>query len=384
MKNENEVPFSNIEPFLNAVILASNRSRSVVLILSTASILAFVGFWNSKPDNWISARVNFASNNVEYLKSRKVLKEKETLLKQLEEKCLSSRQVIPTPTPTIPKSNNRKIVQNNQAANTSLASNSTNLNNQPTPCQELHSVNNEVSVEKERIIASRFTTSKAFYDSKEKELGMFLTSDNFLLSTEITKAEEDLRIMARIRRENSTIFKVPFFGTSFDVNDLSMVSGLTFIIILIWLRLSLWTELNSTYQVFERVKKEDLVDCYEYLSMHLVFTIPKAIDSELKRFGQKQWKWVVLLIIILPLAIQLLVLVNDLVTVNIGSYVSLRNTIVVLISGFTTFVVTALLTVSCLSLASSINKLWLEQGAKINNLKKTRKSTANNTNDSNT
>ncbi len=379
MNKDKNVPFHNIAPFLEAVITASNRSRNVVLILSTASILAFVGFWNSRPQNWISSRVTFASNNVEYLKGRKLLKENEAKLEQLNKNCLDLKknEATPTPTPVQTRNRRRTAVQSNQNAN---LSNTANTNTPVSPCQQLHTLNNEITAETKKFNESRFSNSENFYKTLEKNYALFDSPDNLLLATEIAKAEEDLRIMGRIRRENTTIVRIPFFGTSFDVNDLSIVSGITFTIILIWLRLSLWTELNSTYQVFERVKKEDLIDCYEYLSMHLVFTIPKALDLELKKFGEKQWKWVVLLIILLPVSIQSLVLINDLVTVDLGSVINLKNTVIVLVLGFATFVMTALLTASCLSLSSTLNRLWREQGAKINEMKKTANKQPNNKN----
>lgn len=366
-------PFLRISPFLEAVIIASNRSRNVLLILSTASILALIGVINTRPFNWMTERISFTTNNIEFLRANKEIKEKEQKIAELTEECRNSnRLAAPTPTPTTRR--NTQTV-NSASINTQTVNISTNTNTNSnsnwrnSSCEQLHTLNNEVGKLKENIADGRFRGSREFYGALNKDFKLLENPNSTLYANELKKVETDLEILLKMRREAITYFKIPFFGTNFDINDLIIVSGITFIVILIWLRLSLWTELNSTHQVFERVDDNELIDCYEYLSMYLVFTIPKTLDSDLKKFGEKQWKWIMLLLMALPLITHFLVLANDLFTISKGTSVSIRNTMLGFILGFAALVAITLLTISCLSLTVTINRLWREQGKKINDLK---------------
>ena len=97
----------DIRSFVDSQIVASNRSRNVLLILSTASILAFVGFWNSKPVSWMNSRIEVLSRDLEYLKGRKLIIDQEQALAKLKAKCGDEEKArqssTPAPTP-IPSS----------------------------------------------------------------------------------------------------------------------------------------------------------------------------------------------------------------------------------------------------------------------------------------
>lgn len=362
----------DIRPFVESQIVASNRSRNVLLILSTASVLAFVGFWNSKPLSWMNSRIEVLSRDLEYLKGRKSIIEKDQALAKLKARCGDEEKArqSSTPAPANPRPSNRVAVRPLAPVETPKA----NPDCSPDLMARMQS---EIDQERNFVInGDEYTTARAFYHSHElTNKHLFQGPSTLALDDLLLKTEEGLRSTLRNRRDNVLSLRIPFFGISFDINDLSLISGITFTIILIWLRLSLWTELNSTQQVFERVDVKDLKevkDYYEYLGTRQVFTIPLSFDEQLKKYGERQWRLMLILLIGLPVALQGLLLANDLYTTDIGVSISTPNTIMVLISGFFFLATTFVLMFSCLSIVSAINHHWREQARRIKKLPRRR------------
>ena len=358
----------DIRSFVESQIVASNRSRNVLLILSTASVLAFVGFWNSKPLSWMNSRIDVLSRDLEYLKGRKSIIEKETALAKLKAKCSDEQKAgdASTSAPSSPAPSNRKTIK-------PVASVTTPKSNPDCSPELMTRLESEIKDERDFVInGDKYATARAYYHEDElNDNSLFKGPSTLALDDLLLKTEEGLKTTLRNRRDNILSVRIPFFGISFDINDLSLVSGITFTIILIWLRLSLWTELNSTQQVFERVDVKDLKevkDYYEYLGTRQVFTIPLSFDEQLKKYGERQWRLMLILLIALPVALQGLLLANDLYTTQIGINISTQNTIIVLISGFFFLATTSVLMFSCLSIVSSINHHWREQAVRIKKL----------------
>jgi hypothetical protein len=356
----------DIRSFVESQIVASNRSRNVLLILSTASLLAFVGFWNSKPLSWTNSRIEVLSRNLEYLKGRKSIIEKEQALAKLKAKCSDEEKTrqSSTPAPSNPRQSNHTAVNRLVPVETQKAN---------SACSPDLMTREQSDIDTERnfvINGNEYATARMHYEQTTKP-SVFEGPSTLALDNLLLKTEENLRTTLRNRNDNVLSLRIPFFGISFDINDLSLVSGITFTIILIWLRLSLWTELNSTQQVFERVDVKDLKevkDYYEYLGTRQVFTIPLSFDEQLKKYGERQWRLMIILLIALPVALQGLLLANDLYTTDIGLSIGSRNTIIVLISGFFFLATTFVLMFSCLSIVFAINHHWREQARIIKKL----------------
>lgn len=51
-----------ISAYLDAVGDASRRSRITLIIMVTASVLSFAGFWNSSQMSWLAKRIQVARN----------------------------------------------------------------------------------------------------------------------------------------------------------------------------------------------------------------------------------------------------------------------------------------------------------------------------------
>ncbi|HEX2269518.1 MAG TPA: hypothetical protein VHH35_08290 [Pyrinomonadaceae bacterium] len=135
--------------------------------------------------------------------------------------------------------------------------------------------------------------------------------------------------------ENAFTIKVPFFGFSFDVNDLGLLGGIGFIVILILLRFSLRSEIVSLRLAFKAVRHEAkenpklLATFYDLLAMRQVFTLPHLEDEE------KQWKvrklWLLELLAksscFLPVIVYSFVAIHDFMTIeSIGAILDERRT----------------------------------------------------------
>ncbi len=79
---------------------------------------------------------------------------------------------------------------------------------------------------------------------------------------------------------------VPFFDVEFDINDLGILAGMTFFLLLSWLCFSLYQESTNLELTFAKARSLDkttdrdfLRDCYQRLSMREVLTIPPRLTT---------------------------------------------------------------------------------------------------------
>ncbi|MDQ2922650.1 MAG: hypothetical protein M3R52_13695, partial [Acidobacteriota bacterium] len=165
-----EEPFSEeIKQHLDATTASSSRGRRVLIVLITASVLAFGAFWNSRQGSWINSRVRVASSADKYLRLNK----------------------------------------------------------------EYYA--NGTSDERKREI-ERELQSKA-YDEPKAFIGIRGLQTSEELDPLIKKVRD-------IQTEHVMFIHVPFFGVLFDINDLGMLGGFAFVVLLLWFRFSLWHECN--------------------------------------------------------------------------------------------------------------------------------------------
>jgi hypothetical protein len=77
--------------------------------------------------------------------------------------------------------------------------------------------------------------------------------------------------------ENAFTIRVPFFGVSFDVNDLGIFGGFSLMTILLLLRYALSREVENVRLGFDEAEKlGQRLDFYKLLAMRQVFTVPPA------------------------------------------------------------------------------------------------------------
>jgi hypothetical protein len=114
--------------------------------------------------------------------------------------------------------------------------------------------------------------------------------------------------------EASFVIKVPFFGISFDVNDLGLFSSVGFLVILTCYRFFLSRELDNlqiSFRAARSLGNWELKKFYQLLSMRQVFTIPTTEFSGEGLFSSLFRKVVAKLITWIPLLLVLAVVQND-------------------------------------------------------------------------
>jgi len=175
---------------------------------------------------------------------------------------------------------------------------------------------------------------------------------------------------------NSYTVHVPFFGVSFDVNDLALLSGVAFIILLVLFRFCLARELDNLGVGFERAKKDQRLDTfYHLLAMRQVLTTP-AIDwpaspgdgRDLRRPGLMV-KIVPKSLSILPALVLAVVIIHDFATSDYGNAVSAPHTLVLYISSAVLFTLVSMVSVSAIRVWVDIDKCWKRYWKEVGTIK---------------
>jgi hypothetical protein len=273
--------------YINAAEDSSGRARWVILIIVTTCILVFAGFLNSRPGNWLDARVHAAQNAFLYW----------------------------------------NIISNKIRTDTS-----------------------EVKT------FALWDTSSNKFKSDTAQARAFINKYN------ITSIEE-LKIWLNgyiiSKQQNVQLIRVPFFAFSFDVNDLGIISGIAFVLLMLLMRLCLMRELRNHHFVFEEVKNDPnmLDQVYHILSMKQVLTVPPS------RLVWTEYLWAIptKLLLVLPLGLQFLILKNDLKTLDFGLIFNEWNTRFLIIAYIISLFLILLLTVACVELSIKFDKLWYNQ-----------------------
>lgn len=225
-----------IDKYIDAAKSASNRSRSVVLVLVTASIISFAAARNSRSEGWMSQRLERARTALLFCG------------KDGNQPDFDNKEVLNQLKPQKPRLDPK--------AQTMVAERRKNL-------------------------------AKSFYDLRYRSC------------SDLTDAVKELE---KSYIENSDLIHVPFFGLSFDINDLGLLSSVTFVVVLIWLRLCLESELDSVRVTFQRAQELDkkaqkdgttseLEHAYELLGTYQVFTRVEPVGNS-RSFPKALIQWV--------------------------------------------------------------------------------------------
>ena len=218
----------------------------------------------------------------------------------------------------------------------------------------------------------------------------------------INMEDNERNNLIRNRIENSQTVKVPILGNSFDVNDLAIMSGISFIILLLVVRFTLIREKNNLqialnsiterYDDFiedefntdldkiindkltaEKRKnkkdslKKDLMRAinykrrkhhYNFLSMNEIFNMPKLDISENLFQKTKIGKLVIGHLYTFSFIIYLGVVINDLVTIKRGFKVSPPLTIGLCITSYILLNFIARFCYDCNTQKRAINKIF--------------------------
>jgi hypothetical protein len=177
------------------------------------------------------------------------------------------------------------------------------------------------------------------------------------------KTSYRLMWLQRIRAEQVSQIHVPFLGISFDVDDLGMLGGIAFVVLLIWVNYSLWHQSYNLKLAFDLAKGLDVKESvqtgkksggllyytYQNLAMHQVLTIPPIPATRRGGGGNDVGIWLKMskVLYALPLIVQTFVVVHDLMTVNLAQVLSEGGTTFILITEHFFLALIVALTIIC-------------------------------------
>jgi hypothetical protein len=174
--------------------------------------------------------------------------------------------------------------------------------------------------------------------------------------TDRDASRDMLRKLEEIQTQNVLYIRLPFFGLIVDVNDLGILGGFAFSVLLLWFRFALWHERANLEMTFAEAEKHgNRRFCYEALSMHQVLTVPRRLSEAAP---VSNWSYAVKGLFFLPLAVYVTLFVFDCLSFQYGWSISRVNTVVgTALSGIFLLAI-ASLTFLCFTLSAEIDSIW--------------------------
>lgn len=167
--------------------------------------------------------------------------------------------------------------------------------------------------------------------------------------------EDFFRALVNTYTESAYTIRLPFFGASFDMNDLGIVGGIGFAIILLLVRFTLSREFENLKEAFAAAKsREQIVEFYKLLSMRQVLTIPPMRD----RKPSAAMIVAPRVLCVLPLIVHGAVIVHDFATAGIGWSINYIHTIVLYCANSALFIIICFLTVMIVGMWKQIDVEW--------------------------
>lgn len=298
-----------LKPFIESTIAAAGRFRRVLIVLIIASVLAFGAFWNHRQGSWLNSRVSTARAAERFFNAQDALLQNEKRYQALNEQIanIASEKV----------EERKKLEEERSKLETQLRADRESIKNTSSDVQQWINLNK--------------------FQSKS-ELGPVIQR------------------LEAARVDHILLIRIPFFGVVLDVNDLGLLGGFTFVVILMWFRFSLWREYYNLRSTFKEAEEQHLEFCYKSLAMQQVLTVPPDLPKT--QSEQKPWGKVVRLLYFLPVTVQAIILGYDGYTFKYGWYISEFNTVLGIAVSLTFLVLSGFLTYWCLQLSRDIDSEW--------------------------
>jgi hypothetical protein len=326
-----------LKPFIESTNDAAARFRRVLFVMVTASILGFGAVWNSMPFGWLTSRLTATRNAEKYLTLQELRSEWARLERpESDEKAKAGDSEVES----IAQKRERVVAKVNHTLRVDGEE-----HGWLTDLKELNKKLNSPSFDQAR----EWTSIRNFHDSSQ--------------AIRYAQSLDDMR------NANVLLVRIPFFGIGFDVNDLGLLEGITFSVILILFRFTLWREYNNLRLTFRLAKPEDLRYCYLCLAMQQVLTVPPIaasndlwessppISSE-SRVPKKPSGRTVRLLYFTPLFVQVIIIISNGYTMQRGWVIHNKMTIFSFCSSILLFLFMLLWTSKCRRLSISIDKEW--------------------------
>ncbi len=327
----------NIKEFVETNTISANRTRWITIALVVASVVIFIGFYNSMKISWASFRIdslkdfeNVPENNIGEINGQKPLldvlfgkhdfknfkgfackfndskfendKISQYILESLNDRTLKSLAEECNPE-NLGKAPSEPFIETVKGDLNRILRQKFLYNSDRFPPK-----NRDNETERYIVIATEKTDS--ILNLKENDLirmnrllleeayqgeifksKILIPSDEKLISKEIP---------SRIAFDDKVLFlEIPFFGIPIDVNDLGFIGGISLFIILSLLRFSQSREIKNLNLSFkEAFRHNKLCNFYHLLAMHQVFTVPHMEGEIRNKILSMLAKWVYFLPVI--------------------------------------------------------------------------------------
>jgi hypothetical protein len=290
----------NIKDYLETATDAAKRVRTTIIILVVATVLLFSGFLNSFELSWMHLRLQqYQDRNspisrsildIEYKNDDGNVNDEPKILKwkiiKLSPQDLKLDQILSSAyknfSDLLFNSEPKKI----KARDVVLITDN-DLEGNPIEFQiptfiryreEISIADKKITISTKNISDTTFTEIKD--ETNKQQLKLFFDD----LKSEKKYREELLKQkFSNLQKsviENSYIIKLPFFGVSFDINDLGFLGGLGIVIILSMLRLSLKTYILSLRIGIKAARKHNVESqFYDLLASRQLFAFPTLKDE---------------------------------------------------------------------------------------------------------
>jgi hypothetical protein len=185
----------------------------------------------------------------------------------------------------------------------------------------------------------------------------------FLPLTQIKELAKKQREMVL---DSATVIRIPFFGVVIDSNDTTLVGGFTLVIILMWLRLSLWRQCSNLSMAFSQAETVHRLEfAYRYVSMQQVLSVPPPTADGDRRTRPKHGAppilfWLAAIVQAIALAFDLMTF--DAVRHETTTYV--HAVVQTIVAGYLLAVI-IVLTLQCHQLRNEVNTIWHGYFAKL-------------------
>ncbi|HEX8853267.1 MAG TPA: hypothetical protein VF754_07255 [Pyrinomonadaceae bacterium] len=206
-----------------------------------------------------------------------------------------------------------------------------------------------------------FNPADSSLSDEEREL--YGRAQEFLSAAGLDKTNDahkarltrDIEKLQDLRSERIRMIHVPFFGVVFDMNDLGAFAGVTFVVVLLWMRFSLYRELRNLKLAFAKARERGQSKaCYDLLAMNQMLTVTPTPGQRLRPV----WIVVAKLLFLIPALVYTEQLRTDWETRPIGNILGPKNMNILLAADTTLYVLIIILTGLCLFLSVKIDLLW--------------------------
>lgn len=296
---------------------SSRRARWILFMMQLAVVLVIATVWQENNSNWTFSRLRVAQNTVKLLSCNPEYEYGQDAVKQVNKSFPDAKDAATSP----------------------------------------------FTLE---YRDSRYVCQKGMSSSEIKEAQDYENIRHFSL-IEAKKNVADLQQLVTTR---ALSVNVPILGLNFDVNDLDIVSGLTFVILLSWLHFALRRQHRNVRHVFNMARRAEdpeekdktlrLRIAYNLLAMTQVLTVPAARHEDLRVAPLKRLTQPSGLIVWTAVLAQALMVFDDFRTASLGQIFSNRITWIETGAAVILLVYIVIRTRACSRVMKKTYELWDE------------------------